>query len=92
MVRLPHTGPPGIHFVGETQSLPRGGTVSKGPEFLADLLKDLVSDSLPTANLMSTGHIERRLAEKLKAITPSDGTTASGASNDTPTQPPETKK
>lgn len=91
MVRLPHIGPQESIF-GESQSLPGGGTVSKGPDFLADLLKDLVGDSLPTANLMSTGHIERRLAEKLKSITPNEGGATPGAGNDTPSQPPETKK
>ena len=70
--------------------------MSKGPDFLADLLKDLVGDNLPTTNFMSTGHLERRLAEKLKSVTPNDGTatpdTSNSTGNDTPSQPPETKK
>lgn len=66
--------------------------MSKGPDFLAEILKDLIQDSLPTTNLMTTSHLERRLAEKLKSITPTDGTATPGATNDSASQSPETKK
>jgi pyruvate-formate lyase-activating enzyme len=69
----------------------RGGTVSPEPDFLSDLLRDLVEDSL-TTNLMTTTHLEKRLTEKLKSITPDSGSSIPGAGGAPPSQPSEIKK